>query len=167
MTHRPAIAAALAVLAAVACTQPITGRVNDDETTRRQNEALAMRRAAEKAQATLDEFLTKAMQLPAGTKSYALKVAIRDGGDTEYFWVNEFSWSDGAFVGRINDEPRLVRSVRPGQIHKFGRLDIVDWTYVDETSGKTHGNFTACALLSTQPPAEAAKLERRNDLDCS
>ena len=164
--QRHYIAAALAFLATVACTQSMTEWEKEYETTSRQREALAMRQAAEKAQATLDDFLSKAMQLPAGTKSYAVKVAIQEGRDTEYFWVNEFSWSDGTFTGRINDEPRLVKSIKPGQIYKFSRLDIVDWTYFDEKSGRTFGNFTACAVSSKNSRAEAYEFKRRDDLDC-
>ena len=160
------IAAALAILAALACTQSIPVREKDIEAARLQSEALAMRQAAEKAQATLDDFLVKAKQLPAGTKAYAVKVGIQEGRDTEYFWVHEFSWSDGTFMGRINDEPRLVKSIKPGQIYKFSRSDIVDWTYIDEKSGRTFGNFTACALSSKEPPAKADEFKRRNDLDC-
>jgi uncharacterized protein YegJ (DUF2314 family) len=129
-----------------------------------QSEAIAMRRATEKAQATLGDFLIKAKELPPGTKDYAVKVGVREGRNTEYFWVNEFTWSDSEFTGRINDEPRLVKRVKPGQMHTFSRSDVVDWTYVDE-SGRTVGNFTACALAGNEPPAEAGK--RRKDLDCS
>ena len=165
--QRHFIAAALAILATLACTHSIPVREKDIEAARLQSEALAMRQAAEKAQATLDDFLIKATQLPAGTKAYAVKVAVKEGRATEYFWVNEFSWSDGTFTGTINDEPRLVKSVKPGQIYKFSRFDIVDWTYIDEKSGRTFGNFTACALSSKGAPAEADGSKRRNDLDCS
>ena len=165
--QRHSIAAALTILAALACTQSIPVREKDIEAARLQSEALAMRQAAEKAQATLDDFLIKAKQPPGGTKAYAVKVGVRADRDTEYFWINEFSWSDGMFTGRIDDEPRLVKSIRPGQIYRFSRFDIVDWMYIDEKSGRTFGNFTACALSSKKPPAEADESKRRNDLDCS
>ncbi len=165
--QRHTIAAALAILAALACTQSIPVREQDIEAARLQGEALAMRQAAEKAQATLDDFLVKAKQPPAGTKCYAVRVGIREGRDTEYFWLDEFSWSDGTFMGRINDEPRLVKSIKSGQIYKFSRFDIVDWMYIDETSGRTFGNFTARALSGKEPPAKADELKRRNDLGCS
>ena len=147
--------------------QSIPVREKDIEAARLQSEALAMRQAAEKAQATLDDFLIKATQLPAGTKAYAVRVGVQEGRDLEYFWVNEFSWSDGTFMGKINDEPRLVKRIKPGQIYRFSRFDVVDWMYIDEKSGRTFGNFTACALASQKPPAEADELKRRNDLDCS
>jgi uncharacterized protein YegJ (DUF2314 family) len=145
MQHHP-VAVALAVLVVAAgCSQPMTEFEKEYEAERMRSEARARQQAAQKAQATLDDFLVKAKQLPAGTRSYALKVAIRDGGGTEYFWIDEFSWSDGTFTGRIKDEPRLVKSVKPGQVHTFSRSDIVDWTYFDENSSRTFGNFTASA----------------------
>jgi uncharacterized protein YegJ (DUF2314 family) len=161
------IAAPLLFLSVLACTQPITQRAQNDEMTALQGEEPALRRAAEKAQATLDDFLTKAKLLPAGTSAYALKVRFQEGRDTEYFWVHEFTWSDSSFTGRINDEPRLVKSIKPGQMHKFSRSQIADWKYVDERNGKTFGNFTACALLSREPPARAEEIKRRDGLDCS
>ena len=159
--QRHTIAAALAILAALACTQSIPVLEEDIDAARLHSEALAMRQAAEKAQATLDDFLVKAKQPPAGTKAYAVMVGIQEGRDTEYFWINEFSWSDGTFMGRINDEPRLVKSIKPGQTHRFSRSDIVDWTYIDDKSGRTFGNFAACALSSKQPPAEAHEFKGR------
>ena len=163
---RHPIAIALTVLAAAACTPSIPVLEKDVEAARMQSEALAMRQATEKAQATLGDFLVKAKELPAGTKDYAVKIGVREGRATEYFWVNEFSWSDGEFTGRINDEPRLVKNVKPGQMHRFSRSDVVDWTYVDER-GRTVGNFTACALSSKGPPAEAGEVNRRKDAVCS
>jgi uncharacterized protein YegJ (DUF2314 family) len=161
------LAASLLCLSVVACTQFITGRARNDEVTNFQSTESALRGATEKAQATLDDFLSKASQLPAGTSSYALKVRIQEGRDTEYFWVEEFTWSDSSFTGRINNEPRLVKGVKAGQIVKFSRSQIADWKYVDEKNGKTFGNFTACALLSQEPPAQAEEIKRRDGLDCS
>jgi uncharacterized protein YegJ (DUF2314 family) len=160
-------AALLLLLSVLACTQPITERAHNDAMTHSQSEELELRRAAEKAQATLDGFLTKAKLLPAGTSSYALKIRIQEGSDTEYFWVDEFTWSDGSFTGKINNEPRLVKSIRLGQVYRFSRSQIADWTYLDENIGKSFGNFTACALLSKEPPAMADEIKRRDRLDCS
>lgn len=168
--NRHSIAAALAVVAALtcaACTRPIPGWEQGGATADVHSEALAVRQAADKAQATLGEFLVKAKEPPAGTTGYGLKVAVREGDVTEYFWVHEFTWSDGTFTGRINDEPRVVKRIKTGQMHRFDRSDIVDWTYVDERSGKTFGNFTACALSGSAPPAGAGEIKRRHDLDCS
>ena len=162
--HR--LVAPLLCLCVLACTQTIAERARNDGTASVQGDDPALRRATEMAQATLDDFLTKAKLLPAGTSAYALKVMIQEGSDTEYFWLDEFTWSDGSFTGRINDEPRRVKGIRPGQIVKFSRTQIADWKYFDERKGRTFGNFTACALLSKEPPAQAEEIKRRDGLDC-
>jgi uncharacterized protein YegJ (DUF2314 family) len=156
--HR--IAAALLMLGMLGCSTPLP-------TEHPPGQELALRRAVERAQATLDEFLTKAKQQPAGTKDYALKVRVEDQGRTEDFWVEEFTWSDGAFTGRINDEPRVVSRVQRGQVHAFNRSQVADWRYLDETRGKVIGNFTECARLSEAPAAQADEAKRRDNLDCS
>jgi uncharacterized protein YegJ (DUF2314 family) len=131
------------------------------------SEDTALRQAAQAARATLDDFLTKARRQPAGTSAYALRFGVRQGGDTEYFWVDEFTWSDGSFTGRITEPPRRVSGVQPGQIVKFSRADVTDWKYLDERTGKTIGHFTACALLSLESPERAEAIKRRDGLDCS
>jgi uncharacterized protein YegJ (DUF2314 family) len=155
--HR--IAALLLLLSAVACTPLVTERGPGDDP--------ALRRATDKAQATLDDFLAKAKQLPPGTSAHALKVQVQEGRDTETFWVEEFTWSDGSFTGKINNAPRRVKGIQLGQTYRFGRSQIVDWKYFDEKSGRTIGNFTACALLNREPPAQAEEIQRRDRLDCS
>ena len=161
------IATSFLFLSAAAFAQSITERAEKDQTINMESEEPAMRQAMEKAQATLDDFLVKAKQPAAGTSAYALKVAIREGRDTEYFWVNEFTWADSSFTGRINNEPRVVMNLKVGQIYKFTRSQIVDWTYIDEKAQRTFGNFTACALLSKEPPAQAEEFKRRHGLVCS
>jgi len=50
---------------------------------------------------------------------------------------------------------------------KFKRVQIVDWTYIDRVYRRTVRNFTACALLSKEPPEEAAAFMRQYGLSCS
>ena len=69
-----------------------------------------------------------------------------------------------ALANRFVKDPHEV--VKPGQIVKFSRSQIADWKYLDEKTGRTFGNFTACALLSKQPPAQAEEIKRRDGLDC-
>ena len=70
--QRHHIAAALLLVVNLACTQPFTEWEKDYETSRAQDEARVMRQAAEMARATLDDFIVKAKNPPAGTKSYAV-----------------------------------------------------------------------------------------------
>ena len=126
----------------------------------------AMRAAFEKAYASLDEFIAKARQSAAGDGTFAVKVGIRDGQDTEYMWLNELHFADGRLSGRINNQPRMVATVEYGQTYAFAREQVVDWTYRDEKSGRMMGNFTACALLMKEPAARAEAFKRQYKLVC-
>lgn len=126
----------------------------------------AMRAAFDKAYASLDDFIAKARQAPAGAGTFAVKVGIRDGRDTEYMWLNELQFEGGRLSGRINNQPRMVASVEYGQTYDFSREQVVDWTYRDEQSGRMMGNFTACALLTKEPAAKAQAFKRQYGLSC-
>jgi uncharacterized protein YegJ (DUF2314 family) len=155
------LAVVLVALASAACTQsPI------DTTAGTHLDALAIHEGAKQAQATLSDFFAKARQPPAGTTSYAVRVRMQEGRDTEYFWVHEFSWSDDTFTGRIDRQPRLLKRVRPGQTYRFSRSDIVDWSYVDQTTGRTFGNFTGCAPVRPDPSGRADGSQPPPGVDC-
>jgi uncharacterized protein YegJ (DUF2314 family) len=146
--------------------QTITERAERDEVTHMASEEPAMREAFAKAKATLSDFLTTAGNPPAGTTGFALKVAISDGKNTEYFWVNKFSSAGSVFTGVLNNEPRLVKRHKLGETISFDEKQIADWTYVDQTQRRMVGNFTACALLTKEPPAQAEAFKRQYGLRC-
>jgi uncharacterized protein YegJ (DUF2314 family) len=130
------------------------------------NEEPSMQRAFGKAAATLPEFLRLAASPKEGTSRYALKVGLSDGVNTEYFWVKDFSNKGDEFTGTLNNEPSLVKKHKRGDRITFERAQVVDWTYSDTLNKKMIGNFTACALLSKQPPEVAAEFKRSNGLSC-
>jgi uncharacterized protein YegJ (DUF2314 family) len=146
--------------------QTITEKADRGELAHMAREEPAMQRAFEKARATLDQFLQEARAARDGTSGYALKVAVSDGRNTEYFWVNRFSNAGPNFVGHLGNEPRVVRKYRFDERFQFDRAQIVDWTYIDTKSRRMVGNFTACALLTKEPPAQAEEFQRRYGLVC-
>jgi uncharacterized protein YegJ (DUF2314 family) len=95
---------------------------------------------------------------------FAVKVAIREGNQAEYFWITPFTVKDGAFSGEINNQPRLVHSVKLGQTITFDKSEIVDWMYLDDN--KMKGNYTACALLKSASKREVEEFKKRFGLDC-
>ena len=141
-------------------------KMRDDKLIAMRNEELAMKRAFEKGRATLDAFLSKASSKAPGRSGYALKVAISEGANTEYFWVDDFKWSGGQFTGTLANEPQMVKKFRLGQRIKFGRELIVDWTYRDTPQRRTFGNFTACALLTRETPEDARRFKEQLGLEC-
>jgi len=97
-------------------------------------------------------------------EGFAVKVAIREGEQAEYFWIVPFSNDNGAFSGAINNTPRMVHKVKMGQTITFAQSDIVDWMYMD--SGNMKGNYTACALLKSASKREVEEFKKRFGLDC-
>ncbi len=126
----------------------------------------AMRAAFEKARAGLDGFLALLDKPPPGTRLYAVKIAIHDGDETEYFWLVELKRSGERFTGRLNNTPRSVKTVREGQVLTFGREEIRDWMYVDDGRRRMVGNFTLCALLTKESRKSAEEMKRATGLVC-
>jgi uncharacterized protein YegJ (DUF2314 family) len=167
MLHRH-ILCTIAFLApvTVAVGQTIIERAARDEIAYMGREEPAMREAFRKAGATLDEFLSVAASSALSTSGYALKVAVSDGRNTEYFWVNGFSREGERFTGVLNNEPRLVKTHKLGERIEFTRAQVADWTYIDDAKKRMVGNFTACALLTKEPPAQVEEFKRRYGLRC-
>jgi uncharacterized protein YegJ (DUF2314 family) len=88
-----------------------------------------MEAAFHRARETPRTFLDPARTSRPTITSMAVKVAVRDGSDTEYFWIRPFTEQDGSFVSKINNTPRSVHNVKLGQTIAFKRSDIVDWLY--------------------------------------
>jgi len=123
-----------------------------------------MAEAMRKARATLPEFLALARAPRPSTTDFAVKVAVRDGGNTEFFWITPFKERDGRFTGSINNVPRWVNTVKFGQSFDFSEREIADWLYMD--GGKMKGNYTACALLKREPKEQAEAAKKRLGHEC-
>jgi uncharacterized protein YegJ (DUF2314 family) len=157
----------LAIVAGAAHAQSPLDRAAKDELVFMRDQEPAMQKAFARAAETLDEFLQKSKQASANHTSFALKVAVSQGADTEYFWVNSFvDKGDGAFEGNIGNEPRMVKTVQFGQRYAFPRSHIVDWTYIDKEQRRMVGNFTLCALLTKESKRDADAMKQRFKLDC-
>lgn len=130
------------------------------------NDDPRMLAAFKQARDSLDEFLKTADAPPPDTDSFAVKVAIAEGDQREYFWISPFSHQGDAFTGRINNTPRLVSHVQEGQEIKFDRSEVVDWTYQNTRENKVYGNFTVCVLLADASERELAEFKSAYGVDC-
>jgi uncharacterized protein YegJ (DUF2314 family) len=148
-----------------ALAQTLVQKAKADELKFMDDDAPAMRKAFARAQATLDDFLKKAKAPAAKTSAYAIKVKIRDGQMSEYCWVSDFKQDEKSFSGVLGNEPRIVKNIRLGQTYRFNRDQIVDWVYLDE-KGHMLGNFTMCALLTTERPEQALAARKHFGLRC-
>ncbi len=151
-------------LAKPAAAQSITQKAERDELAIVGKSDPVMARAMSKARQTLPDFLGVAASPKPGMDGFAVKVAIREGDNAEYFWITPFTDKDGAFSGAINNTPREVHSVKLGQTITFGKSEIVDWMYMD--GDKMKGNYTACALLKSASKQEVEEFKKRFGLDC-
>jgi uncharacterized protein YegJ (DUF2314 family) len=141
------LAAAFAVLALCGCgpSKPDTlvGEFDEQE----------MDAAIARARAETDLFLGELAKKTG--ESHAVKAAIKDGQNTEYFWLTDLTYRDGQFEGTINNEPGMVKNVKLGQKWNVKKDEIADWLYLRD--GKMYGNYTMRPLLKSMPAAEAAK----------
>jgi uncharacterized protein YegJ (DUF2314 family) len=116
------------------------------------------------ARAELDQFLALASAPPVETSGYKLKVMVRDGENTEHFWVIPFSREPEGFVGTLANDPRVVRNVKAGQRLRFSRDQISDWGYV--RNGRQVGSFTVCVLFKKMPEEQATYYRKNYGFDC-
>jgi uncharacterized protein YegJ (DUF2314 family) len=118
------------------------------------------------ARETLPDFLKLAREPRPTTKGFAVKVPIPygDRNDAEFFWISPFEPRADKYVGRINNTPRLAKTVKLGQVIEFTETEIVDWLYLED--GKMIGNYTTCALLKREPPQQAAAFMKQYGLSC-
>jgi uncharacterized protein YegJ (DUF2314 family) len=156
--------AAASMLMGVAQAQSTLDKARNDEVSLVLHDDPAMERAFKKAKHTLDGFLDLAADPPPGSEFYAVKVGIRQGNETEYFWISPFTANGRSFTGQVNNTPRIVTRVREGETIEFERDEIVDWTYY--SNNKMRGNFTACALLTHESLEDAAQFMAEYGLEC-
>jgi uncharacterized protein YegJ (DUF2314 family) len=169
MAHLALLVAFVSAAALTACDsheQTITERAQSDTVQNVKADDPAMLAAFAKARQTLDSFLGRlAAKDPAITEP-VLKIKIEDGDAVEYFWVASPTVKGDLYSGTIANDPELVHTVHNGQLISFPKSQIYDWSYQDAKTGKRAGNFTACALLTHEPPESAAEFRRTYHLDC-
>jgi uncharacterized protein YegJ (DUF2314 family) len=122
-----------------------------------------MAAAMRKARATLAEFLALAGNPGPTMEGFAVKVAIHEGCEAEYFWIHPFAHQAGRFSGHLSNTPRSLARVKAGDAITFSENEIVDWTYMD--GDKMKGNYTARALLKKASWQEQEDFKKRFGLD--
>jgi uncharacterized protein YegJ (DUF2314 family) len=143
---------------------PLLGNATRDETIGVPNDDPDMAAAMHKARATLPDFLAMTRTPHPEMWGFAVKVAVRDKGTTEYFWITPFAERDWGFSGRIDNVPRWVKNVKLGETIVFAKGEIVDWLYVDR--GRLRGNFTLCAMVKRVAAKEAEALKKQYGPEC-
>ena len=146
-------------------TETFVERARRDEASRVAKDDPDMAAAFRKARETLPEFLALARAPRPTIDHFAVKVGIPAGDDSsEFFWLSPFEPRGGKYTGRINNTPRMAKTVKLGQTIEFSEDEIVDWLYTED--GKMRGNFTACVLLKREPPDQREAAKKEFGLSC-
>jgi uncharacterized protein YegJ (DUF2314 family) len=135
----------------------------------------AMAEAERKAAASLDGFLEKLANPPAGTEYYSVKVGIVDDGNgfrltndpnlrVEYFWLTDVAKTADGFIAKIGNEPEVVRNIVAGQQIAFKKSDIFDWMYFE--NGRMKGNYSACPALLAGPKEDLEQFKQQYGIEC-
>ncbi|WP_157667551.1 YegJ family protein [Comamonas serinivorans] len=124
----------------------------------------AMQQAFQRARASLPQFLRLVAKPIAGSDAHAVKVGLRHAGGTEYVWLSELRVQGDRIEGVLDNRPAHLPH-KAGQRLTVKAADVVDWLYVD-AQGRMQGNFSACALLSQEPPAHAKAFKAQYGLVC-
>jgi uncharacterized protein YegJ (DUF2314 family) len=142
-------------------------RAKRSETTSIDADDPLMRAAYSRALASLPEFLRMLDQAPPHLDVMAIKLGIpAPGGQSEFFWISSVRREGSGFKGVIGNRPNFATHVSMGDEIRFTQQQIVDWTYRDKRTGQMHGNFTGCAILSRETPAEQKRFRDAIGLRC-
>ena len=114
--------------------------------------------AIAQARSTLPAFW-QALERPGqGESDFALKVLVTDKAGAEYFWATGIARRGGKILGTIDNDPKIVGSVKLGDRIEISDGDISDWLYM--RNGKMVGNRTVRPLLKRMPASEVERIRK-------
>ncbi len=146
-------------------TSPVVQKAKSDQTILVTDDDPAMAKAFAQGRATLPDFIQLMSRRPIGTSGFAVKIGVKTPTSTEYIWLNAPQISDTSLTGVVANTPEDTKEIAKGQTVTYPRSAIVDWTYRD--FDRMRGNFTACALLTHEAPADRDDFIKHYKLDCS
>jgi uncharacterized protein YegJ (DUF2314 family) len=145
--------------------ETFTERANNDNVDTVTTGDPAMAKAVAAARQTLPGFFALASHPTPGTSRFAVKVGLGPKGNQEFFWIAPFSVSGDQLTGRLANEPERVEGYTKGQTITVPVAEVTDWMYFEGQRMK--GNYSACALLTHEPPEARAEFARTYGKDCS
>ncbi len=118
----------------------------------------AMNGAIAHAVKTLPTFWRQWKHPGKGESDFSLKIGVKEGSQTEFFWVVDLAKRKGQLYGTINNDPEFVHRVHMGQRIAIKDGDIADWCYV--RNKKIVGNYTLRVVLKSLSGADADELRK-------
>jgi uncharacterized protein YegJ (DUF2314 family) len=112
-----------------------------------------MSAAIDKARSSLPQFWDRYAKPGLGEHNFSLKVRVIDNDRVEHFWVSRIERKGETLYGIIDNEPKLVGTVKLGERISFKDDMISDWMFM--RNGKLVGNETMRPLLKRMPKQQA------------
>jgi uncharacterized protein YegJ (DUF2314 family) len=109
--------------------------------------------AIDKARSALPQFWARYAKPGPGEHNFSLKVRVIDNDRVEHFWVSRIEHKGETLYGTIDNEPKLVGTVKLGERIGFKDDMISDWMFM--RNGKLVGNETMRPLLKRMPKEQA------------
>lgn len=126
-----------------------------------------MNAAVQRTQETLPLFIAE-LNHPKPTQTYfSIKAMVPYGmrDSTEHIWLEDVSYSDSMFMGRLTTEPVFAR-----EFHFHDRISIKpdfvsDWMIIDQ--GRLLGGFTLHVLIKNMTPGQKADFQNASGFTVS
>ncbi len=129
-----------------------------------------LKAASKKAQESTG-FFTKHLGSPGEKESnFAVKVGfyeqeagedfLKSGKALEAMWISELTFDDKVLIGKLENEPRVVKKLKRGDEVKVDLDEIIDWMYTDD--GCLVGGYTLRVLRARLPDAQKNNFDNAN-----
>ena len=73
---------------------------------------------------------------------YAVKANFIENDDAEHMWVQVNEFKNGAFIGRLANEPSTIKMIKYGDNVKVLRDNVEDWILEDFLTNTKVGHFS-------------------------
>jgi uncharacterized protein YegJ (DUF2314 family) len=106
-----------------------------------------IRDAILEARSTIAIFLEQ-LENPEPGKNYIVKMkANRPNGGVEYHWVQDITFAEGRFSGRLWSKPQNIPGLEPGMPVTCKAGEIADWAILDASGQLAAGGYTQSIKL--------------------
>ena len=117
--------------------------------------------AIQQARDSLDTFIEMIAKPGADRTFVAVKVRFTPPGELpQDIWVDEVTYSDGIFRGKMGDDIPSLK-LKMGKKISIDEKDIIDWMIVED--GKLIGGYTIRLAVQRMSPAERERFLKTLD----
>ncbi|MGD1840465.1 MAG: YegJ family protein [Thermonemataceae bacterium] len=119
----------------------------------------AMVQAIQQARETVNTFIEALLNPTPLQHSFSVKVMLQDEQGTEHIWLSEVTYQAATFIGKIGNNPVVVKNYTMGQEVKVAAAEISDWMFLENRVLK--GGYTIRLLRNTMSEEEKAQFDQQ------